>query len=115
MTAYCVQEPAPHRDLSSAEKFGEVKFLLPANYKPSLTPGPCLGKIHSGLKDFDPLTDYVFTAGTEPWGMMLLGVALRDMGLSEVNFLRWDRNLDENRLKVSEGYNPVKVKFSFTY
>jgi hypothetical protein len=109
---YGVQEPLASRDLSSAQRYGRVEFLLDGRDKPSLTPGPCLRKIYKGLQDMHP-DDYIFYAGGDPMGLLLVGAVLRDQGFSEINFLKWDRETDPDtgeRVQGAGYYIPQKVK-----
>lgn len=102
-TCYCVQEPSLERDrvtgnlipkdLSSAQRYGTVVFLLSQEDKPSLTTGPCARKIAQGLKNFKP-EDYLFFAGGDPHGYFIAGNIMTQLGFSEVNTLRWEREID---------------------
>jgi hypothetical protein len=117
-TAYCIQEsfqyrhgsdPIP-RDVSSANRYGKIIFLLTHTEKPSLHPGPTINKLKTILKDFTD-ADYIFQAGGDPLGLALTLCALKDLGFRKVNYLRWERETGIGEKRTGNGfYVPVALK-----
>lgn len=119
---YCIQEPIPFRDkrtgqvktkdLSSASRYGDIRFLLDQNDRPSLAPTPSLLKIKKGLRSFRPGEDFLVNAGGDWVGMLLLGAALRDLNTREIVFLRWEKERDlQGRKEPGVGfYVPMNIK-----
>lgn len=115
-----VHEPPPYKDykrdgalvekdLSSAQRYGQLMFLLNRADRPSTMPGPCLRKIQQGLKDFTP-EDYLFFPGGDHVGLMLTGTVLRDMGFREVQWLKWEKERDtQGKLMPGGFYVPIKI------
>ena len=93
MTVYAIQQPTTRRagavipafDFSTAEKFGEVKVLVP-NGRGVLTPDLLIKHLHEQLGEFDPLYDYIIPAGDYSV-CFLVGMMLGKTGF--VRILRW--------------------------
>lgn len=112
---FVIQQPQQVRDYSSASRYGAIEYLLQPNARPSLTPGPVLKKLVDTLqaKKFNPETDYLLWAGGDPLSMFLAGVALHQMGYSQIQFLVWERERDpETGLRKDVGfYTPCPMYF----
>ena len=61
MTVYVIQE-APGRNILSAEKYGELKLVLPSGHNLFLSVGPTVNRIKRKLKDFSD-DDYLLLMG----------------------------------------------------
>jgi hypothetical protein len=105
---------ATTKDLSSAARYGRLHPILSMNERASMTPGPCLFKLSKELRDFDPANDFVCYAGGDPMSLALAFMVLKDLGLREVRFLRWERERDTKGKRTAGGfYVPVKIKLFF--
>ena len=104
-TAFCIQAPrGKSRDLSSANRFGDVETILGAKDNPMLSPGPVLHKLKQALRNFTP-DDMIFAAGGDHLSLGLALCVLKDMGFKEVQYLRWERERDINgQRKRGVGY-----------
>lgn len=94
---YLVQLPPPTGkgwtpDISRASDFGRVKMLLRDGERASYRPGSVLGTLRTRLAGYRPSVDYILYAGGDPWGLALVGIALRDAGHSSFRFLRYERS-----------------------
>jgi hypothetical protein len=71
-------------------------------------------KIVQGLKDFKP-GDYLFHAGGDPYALLLVGAAIRNLGFSEVQTLRWEREIDmDTGRRLGSGYYvPSTIRLNF--
>ena len=112
-TVYIVQSPPIQirpghpprvRDLSSAQRYGKLMPVLEEFEQPSLHPGPSLHKMNRALRSFDPTKDFLCYAGGDPMSIALALVALRNLGLREVQMLRWDRERDTEGVRTKGGY-----------
>ena len=82
MTVYVLQEMG--RNVRSAEKFGDLKVLLPDNKQIVLSSGPLTHKLQKELKDFNE-NDYLLLIG-DPAAI----AAKNNNGKFKV--LKWDRD-----------------------
>lgn len=109
---FCVQQPRLNdRDLSSANRYGKIQYLLENTDYPSTTPSACLHKINRLLKDFEP-SDYILYAGGDPLGLGLVMSTLIQNGFTEFQLLKWDRDrtIQGERQKGVGFYSPLRVK-----
>jgi len=91
---WVVQRPHPRRplDLSTAENFGELKYLF--DFIDGVSTSPDKSYLHAvnALRDFDEDTDYLLDCGGDK---MALGVAVHvlafEYDIPIIKFLRWDR------------------------
>jgi len=118
-TVYGIQEPPPfynrktgnhgEKDLSSAQRYGKVVFLLTRQDKPATLPGPCHRKLAQGLKNFRP-DDFLFFPGGDFLALLQTGGILRDMGFRKVQYLKWEKERDTDGKQKDGGfYMPVEV------
>ena len=91
MTVYVLQEMG--RNIRSAEKFGDLKVLLPDNRQIVLSAGPMSFKIQQELKDFND-NDYLLLMG-DPAIIAVAGAVVSDVNGGKFKVLKWDR--DEKR------------------
>ena len=91
MTVYVLQEMG--RNIRSAEKFGDLKVVLPDNKQIVLSSGPLTFKLKHELKDFND-NDYLLLMG-DPAIIALAGAVASDVNGGKFKVLKWDR--DEKR------------------
>ena len=91
MTVYVLQEMG--RNVRSAEKFGDLKIVLPDNRQIVLSSGPLTFKLQHELKDFND-DDYLLLMG-DPAIIALAGAVASDVNGGRFKVLKWDR--DEKR------------------
>ena len=88
MTVYVLQEMG--RNIRSAEKFGDLKVLLPDNRQIVLSSGPLTFKLKHELKDFND-NDYLLLMG-DPAIIALAGAVASDANGGRFKVLKWDRD-----------------------
>ena len=91
MTVYVLQEMG--RNVRSAEKFGDLKVVLPDNKQIVLSSGPLTFKLKHALKDFND-NDYLLLMG-DPAIIAVAGAVVSDVNGGKFKVLKWDR--DEKR------------------
>ena len=91
MTVYILQEMG--RNVRSAEKFGDLKVVLPYNRQIVLSSGPLTFKLQQELKDFND-EDYLLLMG-DPAIIAVAGAVVSDVNGGRFKVLKWDR--DEKR------------------
>ena len=88
MTVYVLQEMG--RNIRSAEKFGDLKVVLPDNKQIVLSSGPLTFKLQHELKDFND-NDYLLLMG-DPAIIALAGAVASDVNGGRFKILKWDRD-----------------------
>ena len=88
MTVYVLQEMG--RNVRSAEKFGDLKIVLPDNRQIVLSSGPLTFKLQHELKDFND-DDYLLLMG-DPAIIALAGAVASDVNGGRFKILKWDRD-----------------------
>ena len=88
MTVYVLQEMG--RNIRSAEKFGDLKVVLPDNKQIVLSSGPLTFKLKHELKDFND-NDYLLLMG-DPAIIALAGAVASEMNRGRFKILKWDRD-----------------------
>ena len=88
MTVYVLQEMG--RNVRSAEKFGDLKVVLPDNRQIVLSSGPLTFKLKQELKDFND-NDYLLLMG-DPAIIALAGAVASDVNNGKFKVLKWDRD-----------------------
>ena len=91
MTVYILQEMG--RNVRSAEKFGDLKVVLPENRQIVLSSGPLTFKLQQELKNFND-EDYLLLMG-DPAIIAVAGAVVSDVNGGRFKVLKWDR--DEKR------------------
>ena len=91
MTVYILQEMG--RNVRSAEKFGDLKVVLPDNRQIVLSSGPLTFKLQQELKNFND-EDYLLLMG-DPAIIAVAGAVVSDVIGGRFKVLKWDR--DEKR------------------
>ena len=88
MTVYVLQEMG--RNIRSAEKFGDLKVVLPDNRQIVLSSGPLTFKLRHELKDFND-KDYLLLMG-DPAIIAVAGAVVSDVNGGRFKVLKWDRD-----------------------
>tara|TARA_R110002020_G_scaffold200213_1_gene402306 strand:+ start:1229 stop:1543 length:315 start_codon:yes stop_codon:yes gene_type:complete len=88
MTVYVLQEMG--RNVRSAEKFGDLKVLLPDNKQIVLSSGPLTHKLQKELKDFNE-NDYLLLIG-DPAIIAVAGAIVGNINNGKFKVLKWDRD-----------------------
>ena len=88
MTVYVLQEMG--RNIRSAEKFGDLKVVLPDNKQIVLSSGPLTFKLKHELKDFND-NDYLLIMG-DPAIIAVAGAVVSDVNGGRFKVLKWDRD-----------------------
>jgi len=88
MTVYVLQEMG--RNIRSAEKFGDLKVVLPDNRQIVLSSGPLTFKLKHELKDFND-DDYLLLMG-DPAIIAVAGAVVSDVNGGKFKVLKWDRD-----------------------
>ena len=88
MTVYVLQEMG--RNIRSAEKFGDLKIVLPDNKQMILSSGPLTFKLQKELRDFND-NDYLLLIG-DPAIIEVAGAIAADINNGRFKVLKWDRN-----------------------
>ena len=88
MTVYVLQEMG--RNIRSAEKFGDLKIVLPDNRQIVLSSGPLTFKLKQELKDFND-DDYLLLIG-DPAIIAVAGAIASENNNGRFKVLKWDRN-----------------------
>jgi len=91
MTVYIPQ--VMDYNVRSAEKFGDLKVMLPDNKQMILSSGPLTFKLKLELKDFND-NDYLLLMG-DPAIIAVAGAVVSDVNGGKFKVLKWDR--DEKR------------------
>ena len=89
----------PKYNIIGAQKYGDLRFLLPEFSQMIFSPGPLIFKLKKLLKDFRP-EDYLLLIGDPA----LIGVAcsiVSDITNGKYNLLKWD--------KQERQYYPIKI------
>jgi len=93
VTVYFAQEPSPSKrqpDLSTARRFGEIKFIFDYRFPVSQNPEAAHQKASEILNDFDPEYDFLADCGGDKMALGVLVHVLRDWDC--IPFLRWNRH-----------------------
>ena len=88
MTVYVLQEMG--RNIRSAERFGDLKVVLPDNKQIVLSSGPLTFKLKHELKDFND-KDYLLLMG-DPAIIAVAGAVVSEINGGRFKVLKWDRD-----------------------
>ena len=88
MTVYVLQEMG--KNIRSAEKFGDLKVLLPDNKQIVLSAGPVAHKLRKELSTFCD-DDYLLLIG-DPAIIAIAGAVVSEANRGRFKVLKWDRN-----------------------
>jgi len=88
MTVYIPQ--VMDYNVRSAEKFGDLKIMLPDRKQMVLATGPISQKLMQELKDFND-NDYLLLIG-DPAIIAVCGAIAADVNYGRFKVLKWDRN-----------------------
>jgi len=89
----------PKFNIMGAQKYGEMKVLLPEFTQIILSPGPLIFKLRKLLKDYTP-KDYLLLTGDPA----IIGVACSiasELTNGRYNLLKWDRQ--------EQTYYPIEI------
>lgn len=113
MAVYILQPSHAQRDLTSANNYGEIRFILPdPSTQASLQPGVVRRQIETELTSFNPDSDYITHIGGDPLGPILLGKVLGEMFPGRaIKMLRWERSRDVQGKRMQGGGYYVPVQF----
>lgn len=111
---YVIQRPYRDKDLSSAHRYGAIKFLIEdSRLQSSARPGVAQNVLDKGLQDFDPDKDYILHLGGDWAAVMIVGLMLRDKFPGrDIKILRWERerDLEGNRVEGFGFYTPSTIR-----
>ena len=88
MTVYVLQEMG--RNIRSAEKFGDLKIVLPDNKQIILSSGPLTHKLKKELSTFCD-DDYLLLIG-DPAIIAVAGAIVSNINNGRFKVLKWDRD-----------------------
>ena len=88
MTVYIPQ--VMDYNVRSAEKFGDLKIMLPDRKQMILASGPLTFELQKHLKDFND-NDYLLLIG-DPAIIAVCGAIAADVNNGRFKVLKWDRN-----------------------
>jgi len=88
MTVYIPQ--VMDYNVRSAEKFGDLKIMLPDRKQMVLASGPLTFKLQQEMKDFND-NDYLLLIG-DPAIIAVCGAIAADVNNGKFKVLKWDRN-----------------------
>ena len=123
MTVWIIQQPRPNAggwqpDFSSAEKYGEFKFMFDSHEKVYANPNPSMHKAQRITgQEFNFETDYILWPNIgDPQAMFafIFGFCLAHLGnIDYVNTLQWNRKREEDgsRNAKSGFYIPIRYNF----
>ena len=105
MTVYVLQEMG--RNIRSAEKFGDLKVLLPDNRQIVLSSGPISFKLRQELKTFND-DDYLLLIG-DPAIIAVAAAVAANVNNGRFKVLKWDRD-DKAYYDIEIDLNPTRIK-----
>jgi hypothetical protein len=105
---YVIQATPRQADVSPAQSYGAVEFILSSNDRMSSSPELHIGKLTRALEKFDEQRDYILWAGGDPLSCLLTGYALRELGISTFRYLRYEKP-DARKPNSAPFYVPVTV------
>jgi len=105
MTVYVIQEMG--RNIRSAEKFGDLKVLLPDNRQIVLSSGPISFKLRQELKTFND-DDYLLLIG-DPAIIAVAAAVAANVNNGRFKVLKWDRD-DKAYYDIEIDLNPTRIK-----
>lgn len=110
---FILQESLPERDrppkdLSSLDRYGEPVYILHRFDRGTDNPSRSLSKFRAAFRELDPEKDFILNLGSDPVSSVLAGIALSELEIDELTFLKWERSYDPESNK-SGYYVPVKV------
>lgn len=99
------------RDLSSANRYGTVHFIMEAHPAPSMAPGQAIQQARKVLRDFNETEDYIAWAGGDPIATFIVGAILAECGVKSVKWLKYDRERSPDGTRTGAGfYTPITVR-----
>lgn len=106
---YVMQETRFQADVSPAQVYGEIQFVLAPGDRTSSSPDLALKKLVKALEFFKPEEDYVVWSGGDPLSAILTGAVMAELGITRFKFLRFEKNRSKDG---GPGfYVPVVVDF----
>ena len=90
------RHPSVRRDMSSAELFGEIQYILKfTDPRPENKPTEAMSIIRERLGPNVKEGDYFLDIGGSPMTPFLVGRILGELQIHRVSWLRWDRRIDK--------------------
>lgn len=105
---FAIQETRHQADISPAQVYGDVEFVLAPTDRMSSSPELYMKKLRDGLAGFLEKEDYILWSGGDPLSCLLTGTVLRDMGVSRFRYLRYEKP-DPRKVGSAPYYVPVSV------
>ncbi len=108
---FVIQNTRYPADVSPAEIYGKVEYVLGAGDRTSSNPDMSARKLFKALEQFDAEHDFVLWAGGDPLSCMLTGAVLAELGILRYKYLRFEKD----RARAAPGaavtgfYVPVQV------
>lgn len=101
-------------DLRPLAEHGAIHVLVPAGDRPTFRPRQTFELISRRLRDqeYDPKVDMLAWAGGDTLAAVLTGIALADLGVEELLWLRYERGRDPRtgeRVEEGSRYTPIQV------
>lgn len=105
---FVIQATRKQADVTPANAYGTVEFVLGPGDMTSLSPDLAKAKLERCLAEYDPDEDYILWSGGDPLSLFLTGVILRQRKLSKIRYLRYEKP-DPKRGTSVPFYIPVSV------
>jgi len=105
---YVIQSTRYQADVSPAQVYGTIEFVLGPSDRTSSSPEISLSRLREGLRNFDPRQDYILWSGGDPLSCMLTGWILSEMGVDSFRYLRYEK-ADPRKVGSSPFYVPVSI------
>ena len=110
-TVYVIQNTRYPADVSPAEIYGKIQYVLGPGDRTSSNPELSLRKLFQALDGFEPEHDFILWAGGDPLSCMLTGAVLTEIGILRFKYLRFEKERSRSQPgePVSGFYVPVMV------
>jgi hypothetical protein len=89
MSRVFVVQDSPNKNILSAEKYGELKILLPENRRVSFIASPVVRQLRRELKDFGD-SDHILAIG-DPAAIGIACAVAADVNDGRFRMLKWDK------------------------
>lgn len=107
---FVIQNTRYPADVTPAQIYGVVEYVLGAGDRTSSSPALSLRKLFSALENFDAEVDFILWAGGDPLSCMLTGAVLSELGILRYKYLRFEKDRSRGgNGPVTGFYVPVQV------